>query len=168
MLHFPDFRAFERSYQLMSQVSGRAGRKGKRGKVLIQTYNPDHQIIRQVIDHDFMGMYKNELIDRRNFHYPPFYRLVSLNLRHRDRKKLDEAAHYFAKVMKKKFGSRVLGPEEPGIARIRNYYHQNIMLKLEKKASPQKGKELLLKMIQDFNAHADYKSVRVSVDVDPM
>lgn len=168
MLHFPDFRAFERSYQLMSQVSGRAGRKGKRGKVLIQTYNPEHQIIRQVIDSDYLGMYKNELIDRRNFHYPPFYRLIHLTLRHRDKSKLHAAAHHLAGEMKKKFGNRVLGPEEPGIARIRNFYHQNIMLKLEKKASTKKAKDILKMQLEAFNVHPDYKSVRVGVDVDPM
>jgi primosomal protein N' (replication factor Y) len=168
MLHFPDFRAFERSYQLMSQVSGRAGRKGKRGKVLIQTFNPEHQIIRQVIDSDYLGMYKNELIDRRNFHYPPFYRLIHLTLRHRDKSKLHAAAHHLAGEMKKKFGNRVLGPEEPGIARIRNFYHQNIMLKLEKKASTKKVKEILKVQLEAFNVHSEYKSVRVGVDVDPM
>jgi len=168
MLHFPDFRAFERSYQLMSQVAGRAGRKGKRGKVLIQTFNPEHQIIRQVIDSDYLGMYKNELIDRRNFQYPPFYRLIHLTLRHRDKSKLHAAAHHLARELKKKFGDRVLGPEEPGIARIRNYYHQNIMLKLEKQASPKKAKEILNKQLEAFAVHKDYKSVRVGIDVDPM
>lgn len=168
MLHFPDFRAFERSYQLMSQVAGRAGRKGKRGKVLIQTFNPEHQIIRQVIDSDYLGMYKNELIDRRNFQYPPFYRLIHLTLRHRDKSKLHAAAHHLARELKKKFGDRVLGPEEPGIARIRNYYHQNIMLKLEKQASPKKAKEILNKQLEVFAVHKDYKSVRVGIDVDPI
>lgn len=168
MLHFPDFRAFERSYQLMSQVAGRAGRKGKRGKVLIQTFNPEHQIIRQVIDSDYLGMYKNELIDRRNFQYPPFYRLIHLTLRHRDKSKLHAAAHHLARELKKKFGDRVLGPEEPGIARIRNYYHQNIMLKIEKQASPKKAKEILNKQLEAFAVHKDYKSVRVGIDVDPM
>lgn len=168
MLHFPDFRAFERSYQLMSQVSGRAGRKGDRGKVLIQSYNPEHQIIRQVIDSDFMGMYKNELIDRRNFHYPPFYRLIALTLRHRDKQKLHLAAHNLANNMRKKFGKRVLGPEEPGVARVRNFFHQNILLKLEKGASQKKAKAVLQQLILDFSSSSEYKSVRVGIDVDPM
>src|SRR5690606_9766248 len=83
MLHFPDFRAFERSYQLMSQVSGRAGRKAKRGKVLIQTYEPFHPIIRQVVDSDYIGMYSYEILQRKNFHYPPFYRIIHFSLKHR-------------------------------------------------------------------------------------
>lgn len=168
MLNFPDFRAFERSYQLMSQVSGRAGRKGKRGQVLIQTYNPDHQIIRQVIDHDYIGMYKNELIDRRNFHYPPFYRLIKLTLKHKDAKKLLEGANYLGRELTAKFGTRILGPEAPGIARIRNFYHQNIMLKLEKEASVKKSKLILKQSIQNFAVHSDYKSIRVIIDVDPV
>ena len=168
MLHFPDFRAFERSYQLMSQVSGRAGRKGQRGKVLIQTYNPDHQIIRQVIDHDFAGMYRNELIDRRNFHYPPFYRLIHLNLRHKDKQQLFQSAQLLASKMRATFGKRVLGPEEPGIARIRNYYHQNIILKLEKAASIPKSKELLKSIIQEFQTEKENRAVRIGIDVDPV
>jgi primosomal protein N' (replication factor Y) len=168
MLHFPDFRAFERSYQLMSQVSGRAGRKGKRGKVVIQSFNPDHQIIRQVIDHDFAGMYKNELIDRRNFHYPPFYRLIHLNLRHKNQQKLHQAAQVLARQLRGTFSKRVLGPEEPSIARIRNYYHQNIMLKLEKAASISKSKQLLREILQAFAQSEEGRSVRVVIDVDPV
>ena len=167
MLHFPDFRAFERAYQLMSQVSGRAGRRGERGKVLIQSYNPEHQIIRQVIDHDYEGMYKNELIDRRNFRYPPFYRLIYLTLRHRDKNKVGQAAHHLAQQMRNSFGDRVLGPEAPGVERIRTYYLQQIVLKLEKTASLGKSKSRLTELLNDFNATDSYKSVRVSVDVDP-
>tara|TARA_R110002096_G_scaffold233849_2_gene423994 strand:+ start:20661 stop:23147 length:2487 start_codon:yes stop_codon:yes gene_type:complete len=167
MLFFPDFRAFERSYQLMSQVAGRAGRKGDRGKVLIQSYNPEHQIIRQVIDSDFVAMYKNELIDRRNFHYPPFYRLIRLNLRHRDQKILAIAALQLTQYLKQAFGSRVLGPEEPSIARIRNFYHQNILLKLERKASQKKAKLHLKTILTDFSIQPENKSIRIGIDVDP-
>ncbi len=169
MLHFPDFRAFERSYQLMSQVAGRAGRKGKRGKVLIQTYNPEHQIVRQVIDSDYLGMYKNELIDRRNYYYPPFYRLIQLTLRHRDKSKLHLAAHHFAREIKMKFGSnRILGPEEPAIARVRNFYIQHILIKLEREVSTKKAKRILSDLMIDFKTHHEYKSVRLDIDVDPI
>jgi primosomal protein N' (replication factor Y) len=168
MLNFPDFRAFERSYQLMSQVAGRAGRKKDRGQVLIQTFNPEHQIIRQVIDSDYLGMYRNELVDRRNFQYPPFYRLIQLTLKHRDERKIEEAAQHLAGRLKQKFGKRILGPEPPGIARIRNFYHQNILFKIESKASIKKAKELLREELQLFAVHDLYKSVRVVVDVDPV
>ena len=168
MLNFPDFRAFERSYQLMSQVAGRAGRKKDRGQVLIQTFNPEHQIIRQVIDSDYLGMYRNELVDRRNFHYPPFYRLIQLTLKHRDQRKIEEAAMHLANRLKQKFGQRILGPEAPGIARIRNFYHRNILFKIESKASIKKAKDLLKEELQLFAVNDLYKSVRVVVDVDPV
>ncbi|MBL4708054.1 MAG: primosomal protein N' [Flavobacteriales bacterium] len=168
MLNFPDFRAFERSYQLMSQVAGRAGRKGRRGQVLIQTFNPEHQVIRQVIDSDFEGMYKNEVIDRRNFQYPPFYRLIQLTLKHRDERKLEDGAQHLGKKLKHQFGKRILGPEAPGIARIRNFYHQNILFKIEKEASIKKSKEVLRAVLQEFAVHDLYKSIRVVVDVDPV
>ncbi|NQX99350.1 MAG: primosomal protein N', partial [Flavobacteriales bacterium] len=115
MLNFPDFRAFERSYQLMSQVSGRAGRKKKRGKVLIQTYDPYHTIIRQVIEHDYLGMYKDEISQRKKFKYPPFQRLIHFTMKHRDRNKLNEGAREFVGALKIKFGERVLGPDFPVI-----------------------------------------------------
>lgn len=168
MLNFPDFRSFERSYQLMSQVSGRAGRKKERGQVLIQTFNPEHQIIRQVIDSDFEGMYRNEIIDRRNFQYPPFYKLIKLTLKHRDERKLEEAAQHLGRALKAKFGKRVLGPEAPGVARVRNFYHQNILFKIEQKASIKKAKEILRKELHLFAVHDTYKSVRVVIDVDPV
>lgn len=167
MLYFPDFRAFERSYQLMSQVSGRAGRKGKRGKVLIQTYNPEHQIIRQVIDHDYQGMFKNEILERRNFHYPPFYWLIKITLRHRDKNVLFKAAHRMAEQLKEKFGNRILGPEEPSISRIRNFYHQQIIIKIEKSASQRKSKEMLGELVTSYSSQKDHKSIRIGIDVDP-
>ncbi len=167
MLHFPDFRAFERSYQLMSQVAGRAGRKKQRGKVIIQSYNPEHQVIRQVIDSKYGDLYKNEVIDRRNFHYPPFYRLVQLTLRHRDAAKVKQGAERLANLMRSKFGSRVLGPEVPGIARIRNQYQQQLLLKIEKDASLRKSKLILNDLLIAFKGQKDFQSIRVVVDVDP-
>ena len=167
LLHFPDFRSFERAYQLMSQVAGRAGRKGKRGKVLIQTYNPEHQIIRQLIDHDYEGMYRNEMVDRRNFRYPPFYRMITLTLRHRDKAKVGRAAHYLADQMKHTFANRVLGPEAPMIERVRTYYQQQIILKLEKGISLKKSKSMLRDILNDFQATDEYKSIRLGIDVDP-
>lgn len=167
MLHFPDFRSYERSYQLMSQVAGRAGRKSKRGKVIIQSYNPDHQIIRNVIDNDYTTMFTNEIIDRRNFKYPPFYRLIQVTLRHRELAAVNRAADYFARDMKAVFGNRVLGPEFPGIAKIRNSYHKQIILKIEKKASINTAKEHLRTIYANAINLSEFKGVRVMFDVDP-
>jgi len=167
LLYFPDFRAFERSYQLMSQVSGRAGRKGKRGKVLIQTFNPDHRIIQQVVQQDFASMKSIELKDRMKLHYPPYYRLIQLNLKHRDRNKTVNTANRIASLLKDKLGTRILGPEAPTIERIRNQYHQNILIKAEKNLSISKLKEMIQILLVEVLSQDIHKSVRVNIDVDP-
>lgn len=167
MLNFPDFRAFERSYHLMSQVSGRAGRK-KRGKVLIQTYDPYHPIVRQVIDSDYIGMYKNELIERKKFKYPPFYRLIYFTLKHRNRDILNAGADEFADTLKEKFGHRILGPEFPVVSRIKNTYHKNIMLKVERDISIKKTRKLVVEVKNKFEVNSEYKSIKIILDVDPM
>ncbi|MBL4625111.1 MAG: primosomal protein N' [Flavobacteriales bacterium] len=168
MLNFADFRAFERSYQLMAQVAGRAGRKKKRGKVIIQTRDPYHAIIRDVIDNNYENMYKNELLDRRSFHYPPFHRLIKFTLRYREINELNDAALYFANMLKAKFGNRVLGPEFPAIARVRNQYNKNVLLKIEKDASIKTAKQVIRQMLIEMATHKNFKKIRVIVDVDPI
>ncbi len=168
MLNFPDFRAFERSYQLMSQVSGRAGRKAKRGKVLIQTYDPFHSIIRQVVDSDYVGMYSYEILQRKNFHYPPFYRIIHFSLKHRDKDVLNAGAAEFANNLRIKFGDRILGPEYPLIARIKNLYQKEIIIKIEKSLSVIKTREIIKNLKNDFEVNSPYKSVKIVIDVDPM
>jgi primosomal protein N' (replication factor Y) len=168
MLQFPDFRAYERSFQLMAQVSGRAGRKNKRGKVIIQTYNPNHSIIKDVIMNNFVSMYTNELLDRRNFHYPPFYRLIEITLKHADSNILSDGAKNLVKNLKNHFGNRVLGPETPAIARVRNLYIRNILIKVEKEASTAQVKQFINDELINFHKTTEYKSIRVSMDVDPI
>lgn len=167
MLKFPDFRAFERSYQLMSQVAGRAGRKNKRGKVIIQAFDPNHWIIQKVIQHDYIGMYTQEIIERRNFHYPPFYRMINIQLRHKDRDNVQFGAQYLAKLLTDVFKERVLGPEVPFVGRVRNLYLQNITLKFERNASPKKVKDILKQKLDDFLAQHEFRSIRVIIDIDP-
>jgi primosomal protein N' (replication factor Y) (superfamily II helicase) len=168
MLNFPDFRSFERSYQLMAQVSGRAGRKSKRGKVIIQTQNPDHSIIQEVIANDYLSMYTNQLLDRKNFNYPPYYRLIELTVIHKDVDMVNASSKYLADALKKQFAKRVLGPEFPLISRIRNLYHKNILLKIERDASVQQVKNIVTELIIKFKITPEFKSVRVQIDVDPM
>ena len=168
MLNFADFRAFERSYQLMAQVAGRAGRKAKRGKVIIQSRNPYHSIIRDVIDNNYENMYKNELLERRNFKYPPFYRLVQFTLRYKEINLLNEASQHFTQLLKGVFGSRVLGPEFPAIARVRNQYNKQVLLKLEREASIKASKQEINNILTQMGTHKDFKKVRVIVDVDPV
>lgn len=167
MLKFPDFRAFERSYHLMSQVAGRAGRKAKRGKVIIQSFEPNHWIIQKVIAHDYIGMYTQELIERRNFNYPPFYRVIYIQLRHKDRNTLEIAAHDLAKQLQLVFKDRLQGPESPAIGRVRNYFLKNIVIKFERTASPVKVKDIINEKVNQFLSQHDYRSVRVVIDVDP-
>lgn len=168
MLYFPDFRAHERSFQLMAQVAGRAGRKNKRGKVIIQTYSPTHHIIQNVLQNDYAALYNAEIIERNNFHYPPFCRLIEITLKHREAEKAAEAAEFLANQLRKKFGKRVLGPEAPLVGRVKNLYLKNIMLKIEREASAQKAKDILREELTDFKKEEDFKQVRISIDVDPM
>ena len=168
MLNFPDFRSFERSYQLMAQVSGRAGRKNKRGKVIIQSQNPEHSIIQEVIANDYLSMYTNQLLDRKNFNYPPYYRLIEITVIHKDVDMVNASAKFLADALKKHFSKRVLGPEFPLVSRIRNLFHKNILLKIERDASVGQVKKVLSELLIKFKSSSDYKSVRVNIDVDPM
>ncbi|WP_299521270.1 primosomal protein N', partial [Winogradskyella sp.] len=135
LLNFPDFRAHERSYQLMTQVSGRAGRTDVRGKVLIQTYNPHHNILQQVSTNAYKEMYAEQMNDRYNYKYPPIYRLIKITLKHKDYNRVNLAADWYAKSLRQVFKSNVLGPEFPPIARIRNLYNKNILVKIPQQQS---------------------------------
>ncbi len=168
MLNFPDFRAYERSYQLMAQVAGRAGRKNKRGKVIIQTQNSDHSIIQDVWHNNYLSMYTTQLLDRRNFNYPPFYRLIELSVVHRDINMVNAGAKYLADELKNHFGKRVLGPEFPIVSRIRNQYHKNILLKIERDASVAQVKKIVTDLLIQFKSKSDYKAVKIVLDIDPM
>ncbi|MCD4734518.1 MAG: primosomal protein N' [Bacteroidales bacterium] len=168
MITFPDFRSYERSFQLMVQVSGRAGRKKKRGTVIIQTFNPQYSVIRNIVENDFTGMYKSQILERRNFKYPPFYRLIQLKMKHRDKKLLDEAASALAQKLRNHFDKLILGPEYPIISRINNLYIKNILIKLERKQGAPERKQLILETIKEFQKGFKFKSVRVIIDVDPV
>ena len=167
LLNRVDFRAFERSFQLMSQVAGRAGRKHKRGKVILQTGDPEHWVIRKVIEHDYKGFYASELIERKNFFYPPFYKVINITLKHKDRNTLDLAAENFGASLREIFKERVMGPDYPVVNRIQNLFLKNIMLKIEKDAPDKKIKERVQHIIDAFYSVPLYKSIRIVVDVDP-
>lgn len=167
MLKFPDFRALERAYQLMSQVAGRAGRKGERGKVIIQTYDEKHEIIHQVKNHDYLQMCKKQLEERKIFKYPPYCRIISVNMQHKNENKLDKLSKQFTASLRKSFSNRVLGPESPGVSKIRNYYHKNILLKIETEASVKEAKIILNNLILKYRDLKDFRAVRINMDVDP-
>jgi len=167
LLNYPDFRAFERSFQLLAQVSGRAGRREKQGKVCIQAYDSNHRIIKQVIDNDYLAMYSDEIAERKEFNYPPFSRLIFINVKHKDQNVLNFAAQKFTDVLRQQLGNRVLGPEQPLVSRIRNYYIKQVIIKADKQTAIQKVKSVLKETIVNFNAEKDFKGVLIQIDVDP-
>ncbi|MFT5859025.1 MAG: primosomal protein N' (replication factor Y) [Flavobacteriaceae bacterium] len=167
LLNRAHFRAFERSFQLMTQVAGRSGRRKKRGKVILQTGDPEHWVIQKVMEHDFIGFYESEIIERNNFFYPPYFKLIQLTLKHKNENTLDLAARDLSKAMVDVFKERVLGPEYPVVRRINNFYLKTIVLKIERTANDKKVKERLQQIVDDFFSAPIHKSVRVVIDVDP-
>lgn len=168
LLNFPDFRAHERSFQLLQQVAGRAGRGTKQGDVLIQTYNPSQPTLKVLKDNDYKQMYANEVTERKDFDYPPFVKLIQITLRDRNYQKMRQAAAWYASAMRVPFTSQVLGPVDPAIGRIRNLYLTHIMLKIPNNHSIKQTKNNLQRIHNQFESIRDFRSVRVIIDVDPI
>lgn len=168
MLNYPDFRAYERAYQLMAQVAGRAGRKNKQGRVVLQTRNIDHPIVSQVINNDYDAMVCSQLEERKLFHYPPFYRLIYVYLKHKNEALLEEMAHTMAAKLRAVFDKRVLGPDKPPVARVQTLYIRKIVLKIEHNASMADARQLLLQIQREMIEEPRFKSLIVYYDVDPM
>ncbi len=169
LLNFPDFRAFERAFQLMIQVSGRAGRRNKQGTVIIQTGDPSHPIIQYVIKHDYKGMFESRLLVRKQFDYPPFYRLIRLEIKHRQKNISRQAALFLTEELRKISPSgRILGPEAPPVARIKLMYIHSILIKLPRQESAAQFKERVMNRIDCLQAMEEYRYVQVTADVDPM
>lgn len=167
LLNRANFRAFERSFQLMTQVAGRSGRRQKRGKVIIQTGDPDHWVIQKVVDHDFVSFFNDEIMERANFFYPPFYKIIEITLKHRNEHKVIEGANILATELRKTFKERVLGPEFPVVKRIYNQYLKKIVIKIEKEASDKRVKLRIQEIIDEFYCTPSNKSIRIIIDVDP-
>lgn len=166
MLYHPDFRAFERSYQMMTQVAGRSGRSIKRGKVIIQTYNPNHNTIQQVTRSDYESMYNEQLYERQTYSYPPFYRLIKLTLKQRDYDKLKQGSFWLYDVLQQNLKIPVLGPEEPVISRIRNEYIRTILIKIPQDQSLQSIKKTIQKILDSFESVSQFRAIKVAVNVD--
>ena len=167
MLSYPDFRAHERSFQLMAQVSGRAGRKNKQGKVIIQSWKPSHAIIQDVLRNDYLSMFNREMAERKKFNYPPYFRLIRILLKHTDRIKVEEAADTLGRELRAVFGNKVFGPEYPMVSRIRNKYINQILLKNRGDQNQKVFKSYLKQVLEKFREYTKYRSVLVQVDVDP-
>ncbi|MBC6998671.1 primosomal protein N' [Cytophaga sp. FL35] len=166
LLNFPDYRAHERCFQLLTQVAGRAGRTQKRGKVIVQSYNPYHQILTQMSTNDYEGMFKEQLYEREQYKYPPRNRIIKITFKHKDYNRLNEAAEWFAKGLRNSLAGNVLGPEYPPVARIRNQYLKNILVKIPKSTSIGGVKKGIKRLEKSFNAIAPYRSVRIIYNVD--
>ena len=166
LLNFPDFRAHERSYQLLQQVSGRAGRTQKRGKVIIQSYNPYHQILKQVSVNDYEGMFEEQVEERYQFKYPPHFRIIKITFKHRNFQTMQKASVWFGEVLQLQLKEHVLGPESPPVARIRNEFISNVLVKIPKQQSLVKTKLFIQKVHQRFNSVKEFARVKVTIDVD--
>ncbi len=167
MLNFPDFRAYERSFQLMAQVSGRAGRKNKRGKVIIQTSQPENLIIKYVIKNDYLGMYFSQIAEREMFKYPPYNRLIYITLKHKDKAVLDAGAKVFADWLRRIQPNNILGPEYPVINRTHNLYLKSIIVKLGKGEKSRSFKKNAVYLAKKLVEHQQFKSLQIVFDVDP-
>ena len=167
LLNFPDFRAHEKTFQLLTQVAGRAGRTEKKGKVLIQTYHPEHQILQQVTTYEFQSMCREQLYQREIYKYPPFNKIIKITLKHKDYNKLNDASDWFAKGLWNIFKTGILGPEFPVVSRVRNQYIKHILLKVPPQYALKQVKSSLLRLEKSFNAVGPFKGVRIVFNVDP-
>ncbi len=168
MLSQPDFRCYERSFQMMSQVAGRAGRRGKRGLVILQTKHADYHVIAQIVNNDYAAMYEEQIAERMKFHYPPFNRFIYVYLKHRDEHVVAEAAKMLGNMCRQCFGDRILGPDKPIIGRIQSMYIRKIILKAEQELSSRKVREALLQMVRTVETMPNHSALQIYFDVDPL
>ena len=168
MLNYPDFRAYEHAFMMMAQVSGRAGRKGKRGLVILQTKNPTLPVIGQVVHNDYAGLYQGILEERRTFHYPPFFHLINVYVKHKYDKVCEQASHELSKTLRSWFGGRVLGPDKPAVARVKTMNIRKIVIKLENGIDQQKVREYLKFAQQQMGKDPRYGALQIYYDVDPL
>ena len=168
MLNYPDFRAYEHAFMMMAQVSGRAGRKGKRGLVILQTKNPNLPVIGQVVNNDYEGLYQGILEERRTFHYPPFFHLINVYVKHKYDKVCEQASHELSKTLRSWFGVRVLGPDKPAVARVKTMNIRKIVIKLENGIDQQKVREYLKFAQQQMGKDPRYGALQIYYDVDPL
>ena len=168
MLNYPDFRAYEQAFTMMSQVSGRAGRKGKRGLVILQTKSAELPVIGQVVRNDCEGFYKDLLEERRDFRYPPFFHLIYIYMKHRDDRVVNTAAIEMGSRLRYFFGERVLGPDKPAVARVKQMNIRKIVLKLENGLDRKKTRECLRQVQKELLQDSRYGALQVYYDVDPL
>lgn len=168
MLTFPDFRSFERAYQMLTQVAGRSGRSSERGTVVVQTFSPEHWVIRRVVENDHPKLIEHELIERKNYNYPPYVRLIRITLRHSDESRVKTGAVVLSKRLRQRFGDRVVGPDTPSLARVNDLFRQELLLKFERSINAFSYRESILADLEEFASDPRFKRLRIKVDVDPV
>lgn len=168
LLNYPDFRAHERAFQMLIQVSGRAGRKGKQGLVLLQTSSPQHPIIQYTKSNDFKAFFKSQMTERACFHYPPFFRLIVIEIKHKDAKILSKAAYTAVKILKNENCGEILGPSNPPVGKIQGYFIKHILIKFEHTQSNESIKNSIQNCISQLKAIEEFKYLRINLDIDPM
>ncbi len=167
LLNIPDFRAYERSFQQLSQVSGRAGRSGRRGRVFLQTRSVDNPVVSHVVNNDYKANVREQLAERERYHYPPFFRMMHITLKHKQQETVYAAASQLARMLTAEFGNRVAGPMEPTISRIATYYLQRLTIRFERKFQPQMVKKIIMDRVNSVVGDQRFRSVVVQIDVDP-
>jgi len=167
LINFPDFRAHERAFQLISQVSGRAGRKHNRGTVIIQTSHPDHPLIGNIVNQDYISAFNMEMEERKLFKYPPYYRLIKISVKHQKAETVNRTAGQLASLLKERFPFIVLGPEYPLVGRVQSKFIKEIWLKIGLKQSLSRAKQIILLSVADVRKRKENSSCIINVDVDP-
>lgn len=168
MLNYPDFRAYEHAFTMMAQVSGRAGRKGKQGLVILQTRNPELPVIQQVVNNSYTAFYKSQLEERTAFHYPPFFHLIYIYIKHRNNDIVESASMELGSRIREIFGNRVLGPDKPTVARVKTLHIRKIMLKLENGIDYKLAKQYLRSIRDTMMKEKRYGALTIYFDVDPL
>lgn len=168
MLFYPDFRAYEHTFDLLTQVAGRAGRFHKKGLVIIQTFNPNHPIFKDVLNYDYTSMYKNQIVERKLFSYPPFVYLTKIIFQSTDKELLDEVCLQYSEKIRRIFGQRILGPEYPPLYRIKGKYQKQFILKLEKNISYTQAKKAIMQLNEEILSKSEFKKIKLIMDVDPL
>ena len=167
ILNSPDFRSHERSYQMLCQVAGRAGRSDQKGKVMIQTYDPENLTLKQVIENDYEGLFNIEKKERIQYHYPPYYRMIKITFKSRQFDIINKSSNWFLNVLKQSYNGTVLGPTFPAVSRVRNFYNKELLVKVDSNLKPSSLKILLKKIYRSFQSISTFRNVRVNFDVDP-
>ena len=168
LLYYPDFRAHERAFQILTQVAGRAGRTAGKSKVMIQSYSPSHPVLQQVVNNNYAALFEKELNERRTFDYPPFYRVIRLTIKARDYSRVDQAAQWLGQLLHQQLDVPILGPVDPIVPRIRNLYLKQLMIKFPARGARQTVKGVIVRSLKSFEAVGAFRSVKVNVDVDPV